>query len=168
MDRLKRDNPSEVELGINFESANLIGCPSVNSEYFNMLLSDPPMDSVEMELTFVHSLDPGRVIKVRRIVLEVDSPLTFRSLMDSARQKLGELIVHEPGSSSNDWKPYHYMVSKESVGDMISQKIQEHGGQFILDCEKSQLFFPGVIVPSEQEWLDMDAKRAKLVSTSQA
>ena len=79
--------------------------------------------------------------------------------MDSTRQKSGDLIVFEPAISSNDWKPCHYAKYEESVSDMISQRTQEHAGQFILDPDKSWLFSSGAIVLSEQEWLEMDTKR---------
>lgn len=124
-----------------------------------MLLTDPPIPKVEAELTFAHNLYPALMIRAKRIVTQKKSPLTFRTFVDSVRRQSGDVFVHEPTSCS--------MNHKSSVNHEISLQVQRHGGHFKLDPQKSFLSFNNIVVPSEQEWLDMDAKRANLGLTSQ-
>lgn len=158
MDRIQRQPWRIVGGWRDAEYANLIGCPPENSRYFDMLLTDPPVPKVEAELTFAHNLYPKIMVRATRVVTQKKkSPITFRSLVESVRSQSGDVFVHEPTSCS--------MNRKSSVNHEIALQVQRHGGYFKVDPEKSFLCFKGVVVPSEQEWLDMDAKCAKLHST---
>ena len=81
------------------------------------------------------------------------------TFVDSVRRQSGDVFVYESKSCS--------MNCKSSINHEISLQVQRHGGHFKLDPEKSFLSFNNIVVPSEQEWLEMDAKRANLGSMSQ-
>lgn len=146
------------------EDANLICFPAEESKYIDMLLTVPSLPSVQADLAFAHDLNPALMMKAQILVVQDHSPITFRSLLDSARKGSGDLIIFEPPCSLNNWSACHYLKRSRSVDDEIAQKMQEHGGHFKLDPKRSRVILDGAIVPSQLEWQQMDDKRAKAAS----
>lgn len=145
----------------NDECVDMIACPTEDSIYAGMQLTHPSVPRIRAELTFTHDLDPMRMIQAKRVVVEQASPITFRQMVASVRRQPGDLFVHEPPSPSNNWKACHYVKHDSSISEEVAQQVQEHGGSFKIDPKKSRLELEVVVVPCEQEWLEMDHKKAE-------
>lgn len=170
LDRIKRYDWQEGE------RVKLVGLPAQNTTYANMILTDPPVDKVHAELTYKHSLHPLLMIRARRYVENTGSPLTISAVISRACSEPGPLYLHDPSRASNNYHASHQYVKQESINGMMSQKTQEHDGNFALDLTDSQFVFQDynynknnevvisrVVVPCPEERLEMEAKRAQTI-----
>lgn len=161
--------------GLYDERVILIGRPTENTKYANMILTDPPVHQVSAELTYKHTLHPLLMVRARRYVVDANSPLTFNTVVQSARQQVGDVFVHDPPTATNNYKVSHFFKPNSSIDAEVLLKVQEYGGKFVLDPKNSELVFEDrrvtptfvvqrrIIVPSAKERLDMEAKRASEV-----
>jgi hypothetical protein len=152
--RLKRRDWKDTE------RAHITRLPAENTRYADMILTDPPVNELDVELTYKHSLWPLlRIEAKRRIKNKVG--LTIGALLGSARSELGDTYVYEPPMPSNNYGRAHACVTGSAVNDVILQTVQENGGSFALDLANSKLIFqsPRIVVPNDQEMMEMDAKR---------
>lgn len=170
MDRIKRNGWHDAE------RANLIGMPPENTKYIDMILTDPPTFDVEAHLTFKHSLNPTLMVSATRQVSNPDSALTIGAVSTIARSQLGPVTIHNPPPPGSNQNP-SYFIGYGTVDEKILPKLQQSGGSFELDPKNSYLVFQNkhhvlgspssnldvnrIIVPSDEERLEMEAKRAQ-------
>lgn len=170
MDRIKRNGWHDAE------RVNLIGMPPEDTKYIDMILTDPPTFDVEAHLTFKHTLQPMLMVSATRQVSNPDSALTIGAVLTIARGKLGPVTIHNPPPAGSDQNP-SYFTGYGTVDEKILPKIQQYGGHFELDPKNSHLVFQNkhhvlgsprsnldvnrIIVPSDGEMLEMEAKRAQ-------
>jgi hypothetical protein len=147
----------------NNETVTLVGAPAESSMYANMFLTDPPTLQVDAELAYKHTLLPSLLIRAKRTVrADTIRGLTFNDMVRDVRTQRGGLFVHEPQMASNAYQACHYFMSESSITEEMVQRVREHGGTFALDIKKSFVNFPRrILVPSVEEWLEMDAKRVR-------
>lgn len=141
------------------ERVYLTGLPAENTRYANMILTDPPANSVDVELAFKHNLWPVLKIRAeRRIKIE---QLTIGMALRSACSKPGNTFLHGPPMPSNNYNRSHACLPRSTVNDVILQTVKEHGGSFSLDLTNKRFVFQNtrIVVPSAEEIMEMDAKR---------
>jgi hypothetical protein len=145
------------------ERANLIGLPAENTRYADMILTDPPVNELDIEFIYTHSLWPLLKIRAERRVKSKDGPLTIGAVMRSARSQPGNTFVYHPPMPSNNYNRSHACLPSSTVNDVILQAVQEHGGSFALDLKNSHFVFehPRIVVPNTEEMMDMEANRAE-------
>ena len=145
------------------ERANLTGLPAENTRYANMILTDPPINAVDVKLTYKHSLWPLLRIQAKRHVQSKGRQLTIGVALSSACSKPGNTFLHEPPMPSNNYGRSHACLQNSTVDDVILQTVQEHGGSFTIDLKDSQFVFqsPRIVVPSMEERLETEANHAQ-------
>jgi hypothetical protein len=145
------------------ERAILTGLPAENTRYANMILTDPPVNELDIKLMYKHSLWPQLTIKAKRHVKSKDGPLTIGAMLRGACSEPGDTFLHEPPMPSNDYGRSHACMPLSTVNDVILQTVQEQGGSFALDLTKSKLVFRSarIVVPSTEEMEEIDAKRTE-------
>jgi hypothetical protein len=154
------------------ERANLTTLPAENTRYADMILTDPPVDEIHVELTYKHDLRPLLMIRAARRVTSTASPLTIGAVLDSACSELGPLYLHDPPTGLNNYHASHMSVEESSINEMMAQQVREHRGRFALDLTNTQFFFRNstsssghvvnrIIVPSAEERLSMEVKRVR-------
>jgi len=145
------------------ERTNLIGLPAENTKYADMVLTDPPVDEVKVELTYKHILEPRLTIIINRSVTSKVGPLTFSAALANACTQQGDTCLYEPPMPSNNYSASLDLLSGTTMNDVAFQAVQKHGGSFVLDPKKSQFIFPSprIVVPSNKERMDMEANRAQ-------
>lgn len=155
--RLKRKGWQDAE------RASMIGLPAENTRYADMILTDPPVNELDIELIYTHSLWPLLKIRAERHVKSTDGPLTIGAVMRSARSQPGNTFVYDPPMPSNNYNRSHAYLPSSTVDDVILQAVQEHGGSFALDLKNSHFVFehPRIVVPNNEEMMDMEANRAE-------
>lgn len=158
------------------ERANLIGLPAENTKYYDMVLSDPPVHEVEVELTYKHSLKPLLMIRGKRFVSSPASPLTIAAVLSDACGSLSHTYLHEPPMPSNNYNASHAFLPAATIKDLMAQKVQEYGSSFALDLTNTQFIFRNrvawvpqpvinrIVVPNAKEMMEMEASRAQGVT----
>jgi len=157
--RLKRKGWRDRDV----ERTNPIGLPAENTKYADMVLTDPPVDEVDVILTYKHSSMPLLMIRFNRHVTSKIGPLTFSAVLADACAQRGDTYLHEPPMPSNNYGGSHSWLQDTTMNDLAFQAVQKHGGSFALDWKKSQFVFqnPRIVVPSTKERIDMEANRAQ-------
>ena len=145
------------------ERANLTGLPAENTRYADMVLTDPPVNTVGIKFTYKHSLWPMLRIQAKRHIKSKGGPLTIGAVLRSACSEPGNTYLHEPPMPSNNYGRSHACLQNSTVDSVILQTVQEHGGSFTLDLKDSQFVFqsPRIVVPSFQERMEMEANRSE-------
>jgi hypothetical protein len=145
------------------ERANMIGLPAENTKYADMILTDPPVNELDIELTYKHSLWPLLTIRALRRVRSKDGPLTVGEVLRSARSQPGNTFLHDPPMPSNNYNRAHACLPDSTANDVILRAVQGHGGSFALDLKNTHLVFeyPRIVVPNAEELMDMDANRTE-------
>lgn len=146
------------------ERVNLAGLPAENTTYASMILTDPPVSGLGITLTYKHSMWPSLEIRAKRYVRSKGDPLTIGAVLSSACSEPDFTYLYMPPMPSNNYEHSHARLPHSTVNDIILQTVQEHGGSFALDLTSSSLVFeyPNIIVvPSVDEMMEMDSKRAK-------
>jgi hypothetical protein len=145
------------------ETTKLVGVPAENTKYADMFLIDPPTSRVAVELTYKHTLRPSLLLRAKCAVPgDRTRGLTFNDMVKSVCTQRGVVFVHQPATALNNYKACHYPKNGRTIIEDMVQQVREHGGSFVLDTEKSFVVFPHrIVVPSAEEWLEMDGKRAR-------
>lgn len=147
------------------ERVNLIGLPAEDTKYANMILTDPPVSGLEIELTYKHSLWPLLMIRAKRCVCSKHEGnlLTIGAVLSSACSQPDNTYLHNPPMPSNNYDRSHECLPESTVNDVILQTVQKHGGSFALDLTNTQLLFPypHIVVPDAEERKEMDANRVQ-------
>jgi hypothetical protein len=96
----------------------------------------------------------------RDVTSKTSHGLTFNEMLKLMRKQPGAVYSCEPPWSSNAFQLDR--VAYSSIDHEIQKKVCKYGGHFVLDSSKSIISFPHrIIVPSAEEWTDMDAKRVR-------
>jgi hypothetical protein len=138
---------------MNDERANMIGLPAENTRYADMILTDPPVSELFIQLTYKHSLWPLLTIRADRRVRSKDGTLTIGEVLRSARSQPGNTFLHDPPMPSNNYNRAHACLPDSTANDVILWAVQEHGGSFALDLKNTHLVFeyPRIVVPNAEE-----------------
>jgi hypothetical protein len=134
--------------------AHLVGVPAEGSKYANMYLSDPPISHATADLTYKHTLSPLRLEAKRNV--NCDRGLQFGKMIGFARKLAGEVSMSDP------WKDDFKRYRDSTLNEVIAEQAALHGGEFVLEAESSRINFSTyTVVPSAEEYSEMDAKRAR-------
>lgn len=145
------------------ERLDLIGLPAENTRYASMILTDPPVSGLSIELTYKNSSWPLLMIKAKRYVRSKGGPHIIGAVLRSACSQPGDTYLHNPPMPSNNYERSHECLPESTVNDVILQTVQKHGGSFALDLTNTQLVFqyPRIVVPNAEEMKEMDANRVQ-------
>jgi hypothetical protein len=139
----------------------MAGAPAEDTKYAHMFLTDPPTSEVVCELVYRHSQIPSMMVKANRDVTSKTSRgLTFNEMFKLVREQHGVVYSREPSWSSNLFQSDR--VTDSSIDHEIQKRVCKHGGHFVLDLSESAIRFPhDIIIPSAEEWMEMNAKRLR-------
>jgi hypothetical protein len=141
----------------------LAGAPIEDTKYAHMYLTDPPTTAVSAELVYKHSQIPSMIVKAKRCVgSKTSHGFTFNEMIKRVREEPGVVSVTEPPTSLNEYRYLDNEWNDSYINHEIREKVCKYGGHFVLDSTMSIIRFPySIVVPSAEEWLEMDAKRVR-------
>lgn len=171
--RRKNRAQTVAKYGVDYEGysddvARFTMQPSELEQQFGptMFLSDPPLRDVDVYLFYQHA-NSSFAVSVRARVTQ-DSPLTLRSLLDTASLAKGRVYLEgEYAMVPRHWCKEHMLHSCRlhreiciehlddvSLKEVTTRHVKKHGGGFLLDLEKSWVNLRAVC-PTDEEWKTM-------------
>jgi hypothetical protein len=120
----------------------------IDTGHLDMFASDPPATRAETFLYYNH-VETFLAVSIRFCIIQ-DRQLTIADIFEEAKSADGQIWLIRKDASRHPQTPYEHVSNKLTLDAVMSSYIEEHGGYFILNLDRSWIEL-NALVPTEEE-----------------